>query len=66
MNIDLLLYTYFIVHSQSAHSSHTTQRSHTQMDGFVLQQTKINNDFTQLIKHDLFGFWTGKQLIRIE
>lgn len=59
MNIDLLLYTYFILQSQSDHSYIT----HTHTNGFVLQQTKINNGLTQLIKHELFGFWTGKQLI---
>lgn len=37
--------------------------AHTHVQRFVSQQTKINTDFTQLIKHDLVGFGTRKQWI---
>ena len=59
--MDLPLYTYFIVQSAFPEAKHT---EHTRTNGFVLQQTELNTDFTQIIKHDLFGFWTGNQKIR--
>lgn len=63
MSPDLLLYTDFAVHSQST-CSHI-RRPCTQM-ALCSDKTKINNDFTPLIKHDLLGFWTGRSLIQIE
>lgn len=46
----------------------TMQRSYSlkNTQNFVLPQSKIKNYFPQLIKHDLFRFWTQKQLIQTE
>ena len=59
--MDLPLYTYFIVQSAFPEAKYTEL---TRTNGFVLQQTELNTDFKQIIKHDLFRFWTGKQKIQ--